>query len=650
MDENFLLTLESLSLNREISRGVSARGVFAIKNRDPGAYLVVNDAQLATLEAFRQPQTVPQMLGRAIHRRTCLELSEFYELIVKAHHAGVLVSDSTLRTPPPPPALRKAMRFPTPLAIAWASLAIAGFVAMIALRPPAVLPTWLDALTGWLVVCATLSLGHYFAALVLRTVGGEPLRARFIWASACPRFQVDLSDACMRPLLARVATALMPVTPLLTSAAAGAAFGQVWAFVPTVAALVLFHPWSAAVDALRLLLGRTPRLDTEQHFLFSGNRWPRRRLRAFLRVEKGWSMAWYIGVGLAWIWMVVRFTYSAAGVTFSETWVQPLFWQGVAAIVIGSVGLTGFLIFTSIAAVAVRRRGARIIAQTRRRARRWRSPAASVLTEDELITTLGLSPLFRTLDRMAQVELAEKFGFATHKAWTSLVAAGRPVGHVSIIAKGSARATRRFSDGRKVRVQTLSEGDVFGAQELLDPDTPGFDVESRTPLVALTLSYKDFEDSVVRRLGRDRANRLAHHCTFLRSLRLCSSWQLTSVARLAELADVRKVEPGSQVVRAGDEPWTFFVLWEGEMDVKKGPHVIARMGSGDFFGETDLLQNSAASLDVIATRPTRLLCVQRTDFLRFVTHNHRVALSLEQIASRRLGRPIFPLQASFETH
>jgi CRP-like cAMP-binding protein len=62
------------------------------------------------------------------------------------------------------------------------------------------------------------------------------------------------------------------------------------------------------------------------------------------------------------------------------------------------------------------------------------------------------------------------------------------------------------------------------------------------------------------------------------------------------------------------------------------------------------LQNSAASLDVIATRPTRLLCVQRTDFLRFVTHNHRVALSLEQIASRRLGRPIFPLQASFETH
>jgi hypothetical protein len=118
MDENFLLTLESLSLNREISRGVSARGVFAIKNRDPGSYLVVNDAQLATLEAFRQPQTVPQMLGRAIHRRTCLELSEFYELIVKAHHAGVLVSDSTLRTPPPPPAVRKAMRFPTPLAIA----------------------------------------------------------------------------------------------------------------------------------------------------------------------------------------------------------------------------------------------------------------------------------------------------------------------------------------------------------------------------------------------------------------------------------------------------------------------------------------------------------------------------------------------------
>ncbi|MFO1446672.1 MAG: cyclic nucleotide-binding domain-containing protein [Opitutaceae bacterium] len=650
MDENFLLTLETLSLNREITRGVSARGVFAIKNRDSGTYLVVNDAQLAALEAFRMQQTVPQMLGRAIHRRTCLELSEFYELIVKAHHAGVLTSESTLRPPPAPPALKKSFPFPTRLATGWASLAIAGFIGMIALRPPSSLPTWIDALVGWVIFCVALSVGELAAALALRTAGGEPVRARFIWASVCPRYHVDLSDACMRDLSVRVAVALLPLTPLLTASAVGLAFFQGWAFVPTVASLVLFHPRSQAVDALRLLLGRLPRLDTEQNFLFSGNRWPRRRLRAFLKIEKGWAIGWYIGGGLLWIWMAVRFIYSTAGISLSETWVQPLFWQGVAAIVIGSVGLTGFIILTSIAAVAVRRRGARIIAQTRRRARRWRSPKASVLTEDELITTLGISPLFRTLDRITQAALAERLGVATHPAWTTLVTSGSPSGHVSVIAKGSARATRRFADGRKVRVQNLVEGDVLGAQELLDPDTPAFDVESRTPVVALTLSYKDFEETVVQRLGRERTHRLAHHCSFLRSLHLCANWQLTSIARLAELADVRHVEVGTSVVNVGSEPWLFFVVWEGELEVKRHGRVLARMGSGDFFGEVDLLQNSAAIVEVAATRPSRLLCVQRTDFLRFVTHNHRVALSLEQVASKRLGRPIFPLQASFETN
>jgi CRP-like cAMP-binding protein len=64
---------------------------------------------------------------------------------------------------------------------------------------------------------------------------------------------------------------------------------------------------------------------------------------------------------------------------------------------------------------------------------------------------------------------------------------------------------------------------------------------------------------------------------------------------------------------------------------------------GDFFGEIGLLQNSYPTARVAANDGARSLCIRRKEFLRFVAHNYSVALELERVSSKRLGRPIFPL-------
>ena len=51
-----------------------------------------------------------------------------------------------------------------------------------------------------------------------------------------------------------------------------------------------------------------------------------------------------------------------------------------------------------------------------------------------------------------------------------------------------------------------------------------------------------------------------------------------------------------------------------------------------------------ARADVEAQEDTRSLVVNRLDFIRFMTRSHHVALQMERIGSRRLGRPIFPLE------
>ena len=85
-------------------------------------------------------------------------------------------------------------------------------------------------------------------------------------------------------------------------------------------------------------------------------------------------------------------------------------------------------------------------------------------------------------------------------------------------------------------------------------------------------------------------------------------------------------------------------MYDGVAQVNSKGRLINRLKAGDFFGEISLLQNSSAIADVVAQGQLRCLQIDRTSFLRFMTHNHHVALRLEKISSQRLGHPIFPLR------
>ncbi|MCC5024445.1 MAG: cyclic nucleotide-binding domain-containing protein [Candidatus Synoicihabitans palmerolidicus] len=87
----------------------------------------------------------------------------------------------------------------------------------------------------------------------------------------------------------------------------------------------------------------------------------------------------------------------------------------------------------------------------------------------------------------------------------------------------------------------------------------------------------------------------------------------------------------------------FYIVLEGQARVTKKGRQLAIVQSGDFLGEIGLLQNSDAAAQVQAAGMARCLRIGRNEFLRFVAHNHSVALELERISSQRLGRPIFPL-------
>ena len=642
MDENYLLTLAQLSLEKDLVRGVSIQGVFALRRSGSSEHILIDDLQYSVLEGFQTPQTVPHMVTQAILAGNQVALSEFYELVLKACRVGILTPAAPTGDPRSA-ASEGARDFPflSSAAIGFGLVGLTLFVTAAIARPPLLLPTWQTLAIGWLALSCSLSAGALWATVVLRSTGARPGEAVIFWRTILPRMRVDLRDVRLRPPSEQFAVAIAHLTPTASLAAFGLASDALWALIPVGGMLVGLAPHSRIVDAIRLLFGETPRLDTERAFVFSANRLPHRRLRAVLSFDNRPYLLQFL-LGVTWILLVFQIGYPLIGLSLIEVIAAPYF---LLHIVLGSAGVfAGALLcaFLGLGLFAGWRRGGRASVRLFRRLRRWRAMMGAVLSEREIQRVIGESALFRALDPNVRLDLSNKMGIACYHAWEVVYDPADLQAPISLIASGSARSFQKGSDGRRHGIQTLIEGDLIGAQTLLEPTLPPLPVESRTPLITLTLDRRQFEEEILQKLGLQRVERLTHVCAFLRSTSLCRGWNLSAIIRLCELVDIRRLEAGARVASFGMEP-IFTIVWSGECELIRHGASDGFLRPGEHYGEGELLSAQPLGVDILTRKPTRILVVPRSEFLRFVTHNHSVALAVEKIASQRLRRPVFPV-------
>lgn len=97
---------------------------------------------------------------------------------------------------------------------------------------------------------------------------------------------------------------------------------------------------------------------------------------------------------------------------------------------------------------------------------------------------------------------------------------------------------------------------------------------------------------------------------------------------------------GEVIVRQGEPGDCMYVVQQGSVEVvhetESGPHVLATLGKGEFFGEMVIFDRSPRSATVRARGDVRLLTVDKGTFLRRISEDPSLAFRIVRRMSQRI--------------
>ena len=97
-------------------------------------------------------------------------------------------------------------------------------------------------------------------------------------------------------------------------------------------------------------------------------------------------------------------------------------------------------------------------------------------------------------------------------------------------------------------------------------------------------------------------------------------------------------EDGAVILKEARHGEVLFVLLDGSARVVRGGRTVARLRSGDFFGEIAVLDRRPRTASVFATSPVRCLTLHRDDLREVIAGEPEVAWALlGGLASRLRG-------------
>jgi CRP-like cAMP-binding protein len=110
--------------------------------------------------------------------------------------------------------------------------------------------------------------------------------------------------------------------------------------------------------------------------------------------------------------------------------------------------------------------------------------------------------------------------------------------------------------------------------------------------------------------------------------------KLNAIASIADEIDLPK---GKDLTREGERGREFFVLLEGEAEVRKGGRRVNTLGPGDFLGEISLITKVPRTATVTTNEPTRALVITDRAFAQLLRDSPEISQGVLEAVGERLA-------------
>jgi CRP-like cAMP-binding protein len=121
----------------------------------------------------------------------------------------------------------------------------------------------------------------------------------------------------------------------------------------------------------------------------------------------------------------------------------------------------------------------------------------------------------------------------------------------------------------------------------------------------------------------------------LREVPLFAGCSKKELGEISTLADELSFPAGTTLIEEGRQGHEFFVLVEGEVDVRAKGRKLKSLSDGAFFGEMALVSSRPRNATVTATSPIRVLVVHESGFRRLLRDSPPIQLKVLQTLADR---------------
>ena len=118
---------------------------------------------------------------------------------------------------------------------------------------------------------------------------------------------------------------------------------------------------------------------------------------------------------------------------------------------------------------------------------------------------------------------------------------------------------------------------------------------------------------------------------------LFSKLSKAKLGEVASIADEIDLPQGKALTREGERGREFFVLIEGEAEVRKGGRRVNTLGPGDFLGEISLITKVPRTATVTTNGPTRALVITDRAFAQLLRDSPEISQRVLEAVGERLA-------------